>query len=447
MRRIVAIVGSLAYIVVLMWSYILIISPQFTYEGLEAQWIGWFPITLLTLRCLVPAVLMPVSFTRPSRLIVWSIYLAAYVPSIIVAELSPKFNYISDLIQVYTLIGMLILIAATSLNPRSVTARPLDPAAFWTIVVVLVVVCYGVLLITSGGSIGSIKQLLTGSTNVYDIRSQFKKADNSEGIGIAVYAVGMLGKVLDPFLMATGILRKRWMLFVWGFFGQMLIFAVTGLKSVMVSSLFIVGIWILCRWKQYFGPGLAAGMAAAMLVAGWVDLTYKSVVSGFLTRRMVLIPGLLTSMYFEFFSRAPHTYFLNGFMRSFSDKDVISPSLQVGAYYFQDSVNSNAHLFAEGFAQAGFPGVLFLTVLTAAMMYVYDCVFKGRNVRFAAMMVTMPALSLTNTSPITTLVTHGGIVLLFLVLFNPEFRVEERVPVVVRAAKPELGPVPSAVAP
>jgi hypothetical protein len=31
MRRIVSITGSLIYIVVLMWSYLLIISPQFTY--------------------------------------------------------------------------------------------------------------------------------------------------------------------------------------------------------------------------------------------------------------------------------------------------------------------------------------------------------------------------------------------------------------------------------
>src|SRR5947209_18711686 len=56
-----------------------------------------------------------------------------------------------------------------------------------------------------------------------------------------------LSGTIFPFLMTWGLFKKKWLLFLAGALGQIMLYATAGAKSVLLSILFIPAIYILLR--------------------------------------------------------------------------------------------------------------------------------------------------------------------------------------------------------
>src|SRR5262249_60885041 len=84
--RIILVVGGC--VGALLWFYATAVSPHFAYDGYKLMWPDAKSMIWLSTLALLPALTMPYSLSKPSGMILWWLYLAAYIPSIFVPALS-----------------------------------------------------------------------------------------------------------------------------------------------------------------------------------------------------------------------------------------------------------------------------------------------------------------------------------------------------------------------
>ena len=141
-------------------------------------------------------------------------------------------------------------------------------------------------------------------------------------------------------------------------------------------------------------------------------------------------PGLLTGFYYEHYSQAAHAGL--GYHFSKGGEAVPAPSYEIGLVYFgNEHIDANANLWAEGFADFGFAGIAGFTLLLTGIVWFYDSVSSRRKLELAVTLFAMQAFDFSNSAPLTTLITHGGIASAFLIWCAPvgdkEIEAEEEI--------------------
>jgi hypothetical protein len=243
-------------------------------------------------------------------------------------------------------------------------------------------------------------------------------------VGQAGRLFGYIGRelvtALDPFLISYGLLSKQWWMLTIGIVGQLVYFGQTGMKEVPLSVIAIFLIWALVqRFRKQFGYAFLFAATSLLIVFTSADLaTHSATFSTLFTRRDLAGPGLLTGFYFEHYSKVEHpghAFTGNG------SSQLIGPPQEIGFYYFGSAnVDANANFWAEGFAEYGIPGIFSFALLVALALWFYDSIAALGSLELAVLLTVVQADALTNTSPLTVLVTHGGILTGMLLYFAPE---------------------------
>jgi hypothetical protein len=407
-----------AYVAVLLWAYATVVSPAFAYNGYTLTWPNAGGMTWLLTIALLPTFGLPYSLTRPSALILWWLYLAAYVPSILVPALtlSTPLEFLLPL-HVSLLLCMGLLSFASSGRLLAIGRIALSPTLFWSVMLTVWAMC--VAYVCANGRAGllmvNIASLFAGG-NEYSIRSTYL-AERSTALA---YLVGQLGQAIDPFLIGFGIVYRRRLFLVGGIIGQVVVFALTGFKSILFSSVFLAFLFAIARrWRRSFGFALATGLTVIVLTCAAVDRATDGVLlSSLITRRTLAAPGLLTGFYFEHFSQVPHAGVAYRFSRW--PPPYSGPPQEIGLVYFGSAeIDANANMWAEGFADFGIPGIVGFTLLVAFLIRIYDSIASRHDLLMATLLAAMPALNLSNTAPTTVLFTHGALLAALLLYVFP----------------------------
>jgi hypothetical protein len=408
------------YLAVLLWAYAAIVSPAFAYDGMTLAWPGTMAMLWLITLALLPSLLLPYSLSRPSALILWWLYLSTYIPSILVPALSLRMPF-EDLLplQISLLLCMGIFCWAGSprlLHSGNIT---LSPGVFWLVFSVVWLVCLGYVGLNGRASLmlQNLASLFKGA-NEYTIRGEFHTLIEENGRGLA-YVLDEMASALNPFLIAFGLVYRRKVCWIAGALGQIVVFGLTGFKTAIVSILFL-GLVALFqrRWRRSFGLAVAIGLIAGILICAIADHVSGGVYcSSLLTRRTLLVPGLCTGFYFEHYSHVGPIGLGLHFSR---DPAALTPPNEIALVYFGNAnTNANANLWAEGFAELGLPGVFAFTIFTALAIWIYDSLAAKRELVMATLLAAMPAVMLSNTSPTTALVSHGGLAVALLLFLAP----------------------------
>jgi len=428
-KRLRSLLAVAAYAGVLLWVYATILSPLFSYEGYRLAWPGPPTMVWLIALALGPAPFLPHTLSRPSALIVWWLYLAAYIPSILVPALSLSMSWENLFpLHISLAVSMGLLCLACSCRPLAVGQMNLSPTLFWS---VFALIWLTGLAFASGQSsvLANVGSLFTGATE-YDIRGQVQRVVTG-GNRVLAYVLGELGQALNPFLLTLGIVRRRGIYLAAGIIGQLIVFGVTGFKTVVLSAIFLPLVFLVIRrWRCNFGFAFTSGVIAVMLTCAIVDQVSGGIFfSSLFTRRTLAGPGLLTGFYFDHFSQVSHAGIAYHLHR---DASVLDASREIGLVYFGSSnVDANANLWAEGFADLGVPGILGFTLITALMIWLYDSIAHRRNLELAVLLAVMPAVGLSNSAPTTVMITHGGLaaaMLLYLAPLDPADAAEPEEP-------------------
>ncbi len=409
----------LLYAVVLHWSYEVRISPSFEYLGSRyrdpnpSNYLAAFSMAYSV------ALFLPVRLHRPADLILWVLYVMACVPSILVpqyADILPVTE--STKLGFFVASSFLLVVLLANKGPQLGKWRVYVPShILWLSLAVVTVGIYGYMLYVTG-----LTFRFTSLTAVQDIRFAYRETILASGAGLG-YLIGIQGNVINPVFIAKGLYERRWLPVVIGVIGQMLIFSVTGYKTVILSVPTLVLVAVMFWLSQLpLGRWILSGTLLASLIALVVDeLQGALVYTQLFVNRLLLIPGTLTAAHVLVFQDLPKAKWGHSFLAPFVDYPYeATPSFIVGARFSGNAeVSANASFFADGYANLGYLGIFVEAFVLVLLLWVLNAASAHLSIAVSSMALLIPTVALANTSVFTSILTGGYLAAVVLLLLLP----------------------------
>lgn len=413
-RRVQLLLGLTALVWMLEASYRLVVSPIWSYMGLVYVPVPAWGMLLSGTVAVAPGVWMPLEVKRPSQVAYLLIYVMAYIPSIILPWFLQRssLDFVA-LTNVILFVCFFILSLPYHLPLIRMPHLHSSEKKFW-LTLATVGTLLAIILVSLFGFRG-----MSRLSEVYSVRAEYKETLTSAG-RIMDYAVTWEAYVLSPMLIAGGIIHRRWYLLAVGVVGELAVFSITGLKSslfapvgLLLFSIFLRRPRVSVALSVTLGTAALIGVSAALATRGRLFLM------DYLYRRLFLVPGQLTAYYFEFFSSNPKALLGHSVFRVFGGSYHAAPPTIIGQLYIGEATHANANVWADAYANFGFPGMVFFTLVLAMVFWVFDSVAARRNRLLASLMMVVPGITLSNSALLTSLLTHGIGLILVLFLMMP----------------------------
>lgn len=421
--RALLIAGIISYAVAIAWLYAGVVSPAWAYTGLVNNPKGDGSLLVAYALALLPGMLIRIGASRPSDVIVWLLYVLAYVPSVVV-----PYYVLGDGWDQFPLTAILFVsflgIVAFQRTGRELTGERLRSRAVATP------------LIAAGGLIGlavviaalGLPTRLPPLDAVHDTRRAFAESGNP----LIGYPIKLIGGAVFPFVLAAGVRARNWVLILPGVMGPVTIYAANGSKHVLLVVVLVVALVVILSYRpQWFGVVIVwalISLMAAALVAGIVTDSNQPV--SIFVRRLLFVPGQVAAYYYEFFTVNPPYLLSHSVLEGITHAAYqdVPPSLIASTYFDDPLGHANGNLWADAYANFRYLGIVAFTALLAVILRISDWAARGRDLPVAAAGLASAALGIANSALLTTVLTHGLALSLLLVLLLPRTRGSIRSP-------------------
>ena len=365
---------------------------------------------------ILPSIYLPIQVEKPSQFLIWILMLVVYIPSQIIPTYSLGFREEYATFQV-VLFGCLSTICGLGLLPTLKI-----PEMKWSLRIYVVgLLAYSVVIMGWIVSQVGFPTSIPSFAAVYEQRAAYNEAMSAPGP--IAYLIAWQTSVINPLLLLIGLHRRKWVIVATGISLNVLMYAIAGHKSDLLSSVLVIAVFIMYSFASYWrGVLLAMGATAILLISSvlwWVgDFIYP--ISIFV-RRMIAVPGLLSGYYFEYFSEF-------GFTRQFGPLSILLKPVEmplstprtIGLLYFGDSSTAaNANLWADAYSALGYSGMVLTTLLLCLILWGMDSLMVSRPARVATPLFVIAMYSLTNSALPTSLLTHGILFTVLMIIFYP----------------------------
>jgi hypothetical protein len=418
--RLGGLIGVIAYAVLLGAAQVLVITPAFGYQGFSYGRPDVWTLLAVGASYILAASQLPAALTRPSQVTYWLLFLLVVAPvhvTPLVLNLTGRAQPLPIIVAVSASFWILGLVGR--LPPPQLRVPGVPAPLFWGLAGAMLAVGVGICLIEFG-----LHFYLPSFADVSDVRREFKTAVRMLG-GIGLYAISWVTGVLAPLFVVAGIVRRKLSHVLVGLGSQVVVYSLTGFRSALLSIALLIVMVVLSHRRTAAMVGTRLGWGAAVgvgLIAGFDYVNHSIHVSSLLIRRLALTSGVNTYQYYEYFVDRPKAHLgygiLSGIFPYAYDTD---PAHLIGRVYYHDpSTSANANVFADAFVNFGFAGIIGFTLLLGCFMWLYDGIAARRDLRMSALLITVPSFVLTNTALFTTLLTHGLLLALLLLMLMPE---------------------------
>lgn len=417
LERLSVTVFALGVAAILLYTYANFSAVRFDYWGYV-----WNPTwsTILTgmVGIAIASFFLPTRLDRPGDIGLYLLLVVVVIPAMVVPSAYSRSGS-GDLFayQLALLVGFGLLIAANA-APRMVFDTGLLTAdgyarsllIFFAIVATPVVWYVG------------LPRTIPAFSEVYVIRAEHAVAVEQAPFFVG-YLWGFIVGVLNPFLVAYGALNRRVALVVTGLLGTLYCYAVSGSKVVLFTLALIAFLYIGMRiigrsLPLLIGPALWLMAILAKLVDQFIPVPWATTL---LVDRALVMPGILTGYYLEFFTENPKAHWAYSFLSRFNEYPYDrEPSLLIGLnYYDNPDTFANTHMWADGFANFGYAGMIIVAVVAAVVLWGFNCIALGRDRFLVIPFMAAVFYAFASSSVFTSLLTHGVFLIFVLLLLSP----------------------------
>jgi hypothetical protein len=395
--------------IVLDLSYYFVISPDWSYAGFILD-LNNLKLVESYLLLLVIFILMPKSANKLSNILVWIMILISYVPMLTIFAFTDAPRIYMYAVSAFWVLVFLLLYAPI---PR-LTIPPLKQAGIIRSSLFILLGATVLLLIFKYVGLSFNFDLL----KVYDIRSEYVAA----GIPLGGYLIPWMARIVNPVFFAIFLRQRKWLLVAIVIVLQLWIFSATGHKGYLFHLPFVFAlIWIIQRRNPlaYMGIGLFGIVLLGTLLSCLADNHWMSTL---FTRRTLLVTGLLPFLYYDFFSQHALIYLSASKIGFFADYPYhLNPPNLIGETYFNaPTMSANTGITGDAFMNFGFLGLVLWGVLLFIILKLVDSCAERVDLRIGVAAIATPALALTNSALMTSLLTHGLWLTLLLLYLLPK---------------------------
>lgn len=436
--RLLLVLGAGIYVGLLQILYPAIIVPAFGYAAMAYKAQSWMALLFQCGIAWLPSMWLPKTFNRPSQFQCWILYLTVVVPSCILPyHVTAKPGaWIHPFVLVIVLL-FFILCVATARPPRRFLRAALPLGWYAVLLGGITLLTYGWLYARLG-----LQSFFLPVEEVYNMRTALRSAGTPALLG---YLIWWQGGVVNPIISAMGFQRRQWLLVLLSVVLQVQLYSITSLRTFLAAAAFQLGIGVfLVVVRRCRGMFLVHAMNLAVVLAAiWYFLDQRALGPLLLLDRWIFNGGQLSGLYLEFFTQHPAAGMSHSalpLLRVLLPGPYDLPIGQViGRAYFilgTDGVytNATAHFWADGFAIAGYVGMLVSTILAIGLLRLTDAVCRGLQTQLIIMSFAIVGMSLIGQGVLTTVLTGGLAPFIALMFLMPPLRS--------RHSPPKKHPVP-----
>lgn len=404
--RLYLILSALLFMGLFNYVYITFVATRWAYCGMTYAPPLIQSVLLVWILGLLPIFWMPIRITRPSQVLYWIIYGIIYVPSLFLPHYMQR-QSTQDLylLNISFFISFFIIGLTYKLPLRAIARPKWSMELWWFFVVVTVVFFYAAVLAVYGGRLQ-----FDGLYN-YTLRLASRELDTTF---LTDYGHVWIANVINPIFMTLGLFKKKPLLFFIGVAGQVLLFLTAAQKMVLLSIALFPLLFIVLKSKtNIIGLRFLMGLSILLLVTialGFYESLPALIVQDLISFRFLSTAGFMTSVYSDFFSHNPWTYWshLKGVSAIVEYPYDLSINYLIGDF-LGDPVNSaNAHAWAtDGIAAMGLTGVLVIGLLMVIIFYILDSLAVGLDPKFSGLSLAMHGIAISNTSIMSTFLGGG----------------------------------------
>lgn len=372
-------VSYLIYLVTLLLCYINITVVEWDYYGFLMNDTSLYKLFLFMIPSLLPLIVFK-KYKAPSDFAMLTLWLTVLtgssivMPQVVQKELTTTIQWLY--LVSFCLIGMTIIcrkyynqLITEKKNQFSTTNIPK--------LVVPIFLIYGVSL--------SFYTLITlnfrfdiSLETVYDRRllARILVPDRS----VFAYALVLQQTVVIPFICLIAASKRSLLLLLASIFFASTTFALTGQKSMVFQIIITYIAYLLFKKNRSLSLAYITIIMSILCLSAFLEFKFFNTTDthNYLIRREVFIPGLLSSNYLDYFDETNFQYFKESLTRFGVEQKELPIGRLIGLMYFQDATtNANANIFANGYANLGFSGV----ILSAALGILVLCAINYLSMR------------------------------------------------------------------
>lgn len=419
--RILVIFGCIVYLATLVVLYVLVISPTYSYYTFTYTEPPWLLFVTTCVIGLLPSLWLPADITRPSQVASWLLYLFVVLPSCIIPLFTlDRLNPLEILSISGVVVSSFVIMGFVSRLPIKRFGRHrLHSRIFWGVFGMITLVLLVQFLIGFGSRLRLVSFL-----EVYDLRAEFVDAIATTNSFIG-YSISWMTYVIGPAFLALGMIRRNLLFLVLGVVIEFLVYSAAGFRIAPMVILLVVGLIVLLRFfgSSRLGIAIVWTFVGLVVLCIAIGLIFENAYIPFLlVGRPILMPGLLTGFYYEFFSLNPkamlgYSIFRGVFAYPY---DLLPPNL-IGIAYFQNPATfANASIWADSYANFGFIGMYVFAALLGGVLWFFDSVTNEGNFVLSCALMGVCGFVFANSAFLTTLLTHGIWLMMALLLLVPQ---------------------------
>jgi hypothetical protein len=375
---------------------------------------------------------LPVAFYRGQKAIssylAVIIYMIVYVPTIFTFIFALKRSILEIVsVQLCFAFGMILFFLADSFNIKNFI-KPIKKQLSFNFIHLITLI---LTIIVFFSYLNYLR--FVSFDKVYEQRELTSKLSINPIVG---YFIMWLTSCLYPLYLAIGLINKKKLFFLIGIVGLVLIYMVSGAKLALLTPVIILGIFYLIKenLNRLFSVFILAiiSISTILLLIGPDHSKIVLWMSSLLFMRTIGVGGLLNSLYYDFFTLHDYTYFTHinivRWITGYYPYGDLGLGQVIGAaYYNGPEMNANANFWAwDGIASCGHLGIIIISLIIFVFMLFLNMLTKKTNKVFLILIFTAFALTMTNVSFFTALLSGGGILLvLILYLIRIPLRNEE----------------------
>jgi hypothetical protein len=396
------------YKILLDFVYVYYLSPNYGYMGFTTNY-SLIKSLISILMLIISSLLVPLTIMNYSHIAYGILYIFTYIPLLTYYTVK---NEDSEFI-IYVTLSFVLLGFLVRCLPRIRLAKvPFSYKILKLFILFFTLFSYLYLLVKIGFNFKFVSIF-----DVYEVRSAYSEKSNR----IVSYLINWQGNVINPFLFALFLNKKKYLGVLLSVFLQLLLYMQTGFKTLFFSYLFILCLYLLIRNRRMIyivlGPIIIVLLGAILqAINGFIWI------SALFTNRVLLLPSQLMYQYYHFFSDRGYLFLSNSILKAFIDYPYsLSPANLIGYYFYGNPrTYANVAFLGDAFMQFGFIGIIIFVLMLSVVLIFLDSLAKGKNKFLVISVISMPLFSLTNAALLTTMLTHGLALALFIIYLLPK---------------------------
>lgn len=416
-NKIVSIILYCAMIIGLFWGYAFALKYYKSFNFVINEGVVGRGLTIIPLFfCLIYLFVFMMSnkFERLSKLYWYLFSVLTIMPLIVVYTMNGIASSKNVLILLYLMTAICIIgVYLVNKLDFKLPQFKITKKTFWILIIGFCIIGYGYIIYT----LGLPTKILLAFKDEYAVRFIYREMAGR----FDDYFVQWLGNVVNPFILAFLIYKKKYKFIFIPIALEVLLYGYTGYKSLFVTLIlapFFAEILRRGIAKRFLECVIALGIFAGILMGYLGKLSLYL----FIIVRVFLWPSLIALEYYDFFWMYPkiklsHSIFGHFFKNVYN----MEPSFYMGSvYYGKPDMRLNVTWYGDAYMNFGILGIIVFAILLYFIIGVIKSV-ESKNIYLVSALLFGGVMSLFNGPILTTLLTNGlglGLVIAYLLPEN-----------------------------